>query len=161
MIKQRFCIIFCKNEELNQMESVTECMHSSSMVIEPRLLMSLWFQIQHYPFWANWVFACNTETLESLYSSTLLILTYTSKSKIQVVHEHKFKDPLAHVRLAQKRQCWTWNQKLIRGLGSIPTRCKCLNFYNCNLHNIARCDRIGFMTKNPNVNVLNLGLFQA
>ena len=39
------------------------------------------------PFWTNWVFACNTETLGSLYSHVLLIPTKSSKSKNQVLHE--------------------------------------------------------------------------
>ena len=34
--------------------------------IEPRSLINLWLQVQYSPFWANWVFACNTETLGSL-----------------------------------------------------------------------------------------------
>ena len=66
--------------------------------IEPGSLINLWFQ--HYPFWANWAFACKTEALGSLYSHGLLIITYTSKSKNQMVHEQKFK--VAHARLAQK-----------------------------------------------------------
>ena len=38
----------------------------------------------------------------------------------------------------------------MRGLGSIPTRGNIFSkFYNPNLHNIARSDRIGFQTKNP------------
>ena len=37
--------------------------------------------------------ACKAETLGFLYSHALLIPTYTSKSKNQVVHEQKFKDP--------------------------------------------------------------------
>ena len=40
-------------------------------------------------------FACKTETLGSLYSHALLILTRSSKSKHQVVHEQKFKDLLS------------------------------------------------------------------
>ena len=36
-------------------------------------------------------FACKTETLRSLYSHALLILTKSSKFKHQVVHEQKFK----------------------------------------------------------------------
>ena len=39
----------------------------------------------------------------------------------------------AHARLVQKGECWTWNQRLIRGLGSIPTRGN--KFYNPNLQN--------------------------
>ena len=56
---------------------------------------NLWFQVQHYPFWTKLAFACKTETLGSLYSHALLILTKSSKSKNQVVHEQKFKDRLS------------------------------------------------------------------
>ena len=44
---------------------------------------SLWFQVQHSPFYTNLVFACETETLGSLYSYALLIPTKSSKSKIK------------------------------------------------------------------------------
>ena len=50
--------------------------------IEPRPLITL-------------AFACKTETLGSLYSHVLLILTKSSKSKNQVMHEQKFKDLLS------------------------------------------------------------------
>ena len=40
----------------------------------------------------NWAFACNTETLGSLYSHALIIPTKSTKSKYQVVHKQKFKD---------------------------------------------------------------------
>ena len=63
--------------------------------IEPKPLFNLWFQVQHYPFWATWKFIFKSETLGSLYSHALLILTYTSESKNQEVHEQKFKDPLS------------------------------------------------------------------
>ena len=49
-------------------------------------------QVQHAPFYTNLTFACNTQTLGSLYSQALLILTWSSKSKSQVVHEQMFKD---------------------------------------------------------------------
>ena len=39
--------------------------------------------------------------------------------------------------------------KVIQRLGSILTRDNI--FYDPNLHNIARSDRVGFKTKNPNV----------
>ena len=42
---------------------------------------NLWFQVQHSPFWSKLTFACKTETLGSLYSHALLILTESSKSK--------------------------------------------------------------------------------
>ena len=56
---------------------------------------SLWFQVQHYPFYTNLTFTCKTETLGSLYSHALLILLKSSKSKYQVVREQKFKDLLS------------------------------------------------------------------
>ena len=57
--------------------------------------LDLWFQVQHAPLYTNLAFACKTETLSSLYSHALLILTKSSKSKHQVVHEQKFKDLLS------------------------------------------------------------------
>ena len=42
----------------------------------------------------SWAFACKTETLGSLYSHALLIPTKSYKSKNQMEHEEKFKDPL-------------------------------------------------------------------
>ena len=43
--------------------------------------------------WAKQAFAYKFKTLGSLYSHALLISTKSSKSKNQVVHEQKFKDP--------------------------------------------------------------------
>ena len=57
----------------------------------PRPLMDFWFQVQHSPFWTKLTFDCKTETSVSLYSYALLILSESSKSKNQVVHEPKFK----------------------------------------------------------------------
>ena len=54
-----------------------------------------WFQVQHSPLWANWAFACKTETLGSLYSHTLLIPTKSFKYKNQVIHKQKFNDSLS------------------------------------------------------------------
>ena len=73
---------------------------------------SLWFQVQHYPFYTNWTFACKTETLGSLYSYALFILTESPKSKNQVVHEQKFKDLLSSTcQVSVERRVWTWNQR--------------------------------------------------
>ena len=80
--------------------------------IESKPLINLWLQVQHSPLWANWAFTRTTETLGSLYSHALLNPTKSSKSKNQVMQIQKFK---AHARSAQKGECWTWNQKLIRG----------------------------------------------
>ena len=60
--------------------------------IEP---LDLWFQVQHAPFYTTLVLASKTETFSSLYSHALLILTKSSKSKHQVVHEQKFKGLLS------------------------------------------------------------------
>ena len=60
--------------------------------IEP---LDLRFQVQHAPLYTNLAFAYKTETLSSLYSHALLILTKSSKSRHQVVHEQKFKDLLS------------------------------------------------------------------
>ena len=57
--------------------------------IETGPLMNLWFQVHHSPFWTNLGSACKTETLGSLCSYALLILTKSSKSKNQVLHEQK------------------------------------------------------------------------
>ena len=47
--------------------------------IELGPLINLWIQVQHYPFWTNWVFAYKTETLGSLYSHALLIIAKSSQ----------------------------------------------------------------------------------
>ena len=68
-------------------------LHNATLVsFEP---LDLWFQVQHAPLYTNLAFACKTETLSSLYSHALLILTESSKSKNQVVHEQEFKDLLS------------------------------------------------------------------
>ena len=46
------------------------------------------------PFWANLAFARKTQTLGFLNSHALLILTESSKSKNQVVHEETFENTL-------------------------------------------------------------------
>ena len=69
-----------------------------------------------------WAFACKTETLGSLCSDALLIPTNQSQSQNQVMHEQNFKDPLSSTcPLCSERRVLTWNQRFIRGLGSIPT----------------------------------------
>ena len=60
--------------------------------VEP---LDVWSQVQHAPLYTNLAFACKTETLSSLYSHALLILTKSPKFKHQVVHEQKFKDLLS------------------------------------------------------------------
>ena len=95
---------------------------------------------------ANWAFACKTETLGSLYSHALLILTYT-KSKNQVVHEQKFKDPLSSTcQISPERRVLHLESEVLFPLGVTFFS----KSYNPNLHSIARSDRIGFKTKTPN-----------
>ena len=75
--------------------------------IEPRALR---FQVQHAPSWATEAIACKAKTLSSLYSHALLILTESSKSKNEVVHEQKFKDlPSSKCPVRVAGACWTWN----------------------------------------------------
>ena len=69
--------LFHENKKI-QLQNVT------LVSIEP---LDLWFQVQHAPLYTNLAFACKTETLSSLYSHAQLIVTKSSKSKHQVVHE--------------------------------------------------------------------------
>ena len=79
--------LFRENKKI-QLQNVT------LVSIEP---LDLWSQVQRAPLYTNLAFACKTETLSSLYSHALLILTRSksSKSEHQVVHEQKFKDLLS------------------------------------------------------------------
>ena len=56
---------------------------NSKMLVTPMSIepLDLWFQVQHSPSWTNLAFAFKTETLDSLRSHILLILTKSSKSK--------------------------------------------------------------------------------
>ena len=58
----------------------------------------------------NWAIACKAKPLGSLYSHALLIISKSSKSKNQVVHEQKFKD-LSNSKCPVRvgGACWTWN----------------------------------------------------
>ena len=61
-----------------------------------------------------------------------------------------------HKTIHPERIVLDLKSEAMRGPGSIPTRGKKIsNFYNLNLHNIERSDRIGFKTKNPNDNITN------
>ena len=78
---------------------------------------NLWFQIQHYHFWANWAFACKTESLGSLYSHALLILTYQKSS-----------GAWTEVERSPKKHMPDLSRKESVGLGircSMPTRVIC------------------------------------
>ena len=67
-------------------------------------------------------FACETETLGSLYSHALLIPTKSSKSKYQVVDEQKFKDLLSSTCLtSSERKMLDLESEVMRDLGSFPT----------------------------------------
>ena len=67
-------------------------------------------------------FACKAEILGSLYSHALLILTQSSKSKNQLVHEQKFKDLLSSTcQVSVERRVLDLESEVIRGPGSIPT----------------------------------------
>ena len=66
-------------------------------------------------------FASKTETVDSLYNHALFILTKSSKSKNQVMHEHKFKDLLRSTCLtSSERRVLDLESEIMRGLGFIP-----------------------------------------
>ena len=67
-------------------------------------------------------FACKNETLDSLYNHARLILTKSSKSKIQVVYEQRFKDHLSSTRQVgvEKRELELESEGM-KCLGSILT----------------------------------------
>ena len=50
-----------------------------SVEIRTQASHNLWFQVQHYPFWAKLAFACKTETSGSLYSHALLNIAKSSQ----------------------------------------------------------------------------------
>ena len=77
-----FSSLLCENQK----NPVTKCYPRRNRA------QALRFQVQHAPWWATEAIACKAKTLRSLYSHALLILTESSKSKNQVVHEQKFKD---------------------------------------------------------------------
>ena len=88
----------------------------------PLFLLHLWFKVQHSPFWAN--LACATwGSLNVCYCTTwFLDLDYlVGINRAWLYKERKSSILQANAKLAKKRECWTWNQRLIRGLGSIPT----------------------------------------
>ena len=80
------------SEALFRENKKIQLQNATLVSIEP---LDLWFQVQHAPLYTNLAFACKTKTLSSLYSHALLILTKSSKSKHQVVHEQKFKNLLS------------------------------------------------------------------
>ena len=78
-----------------------------------------------------------------------------------------YKDPKvsvlqANAQLVQRGYCWTWNQRLIRGLGSVPARGNIFyKFCNHNLHNIAGSDKIRLKTENPVAYSVTVATFQT
>ena len=100
-----------------QNNSVTKCCPSEYWTTGP-LIQS----VQHAPLYTNLAFACKTETLNSLYSHALFILTKSSKAKHQVVHEQKFKGlPSSTCQVSVVRIVLDLESEVMRGLGSIPT----------------------------------------
>ena len=77
----------------------------------------------HYPFWTNLTFFfVRLKILDFLHSHALLILTKSSKSKNQVVHEQKFKNLLSSTYLTNSEKIvFDLESEVMRGLGFIPT----------------------------------------
>ena len=84
----------------------------------------------------------------SLWDSYIVMLY---SSKIQVVHEQKFKDPLSSTcQISPERRVLDLKSEVNQRSRSIPTSGNIFpKFYNPNLHNIARFYRIGFKMKKP------------
>ena len=87
-----------------------------------------------YPQWVlnPWTTDCKSNTLFSrliwyvLFRRSLNFCSCTTLLRINKAWLHK--EPKisvlqANAKLVQKGECWTWNQRLIRGPGSIPTGC--------------------------------------
>ena len=68
--------VFSKMHKNGNNAKKNQLQNSTLVSIEP---LDLWFQVQHAPLYTNLAFACKTETLSSLYSHALLILTKSSK----------------------------------------------------------------------------------
>ena len=100
-------------------------------------------------FWTNLAFTCKTGTLGPLYSHALLILTKSSKSKNQVVHEQKFKDLLSRTCLTRSgRRVLDLETEVMRGLGSMPTGGNILSFeFFCFFYSKASDANIGIIAK--------------
>ena len=107
------------SEALFHENKIIQLQNAALVSIEP---LDLWFKVQHAPLYTNLTFACKTETLNSLYSHALLILTKSSKAKHQVVHEQKFKDlPSSTCQVSVVRIVLDLESEVMRGLCSIPT----------------------------------------
>ena len=114
-----FCLYCVKTKEKN---TVTKCYPSG---IEPGPLIASDSK-------SNTLLStltCKTETLDSLYSHALLILTKSSKSKHQVVHEQNFKDLLSSTcQVSVERIVLDLESEAMRDLGSIPAGGNILSF---------------------------------
>ena len=81
---------------------VTKC--CPPMSNEPRPLISLWFQVQHFcKSGQTWHLLIKLR-LQALYSHALLILTKSHKSKNQVAHEQKCKDLSSTCHISPERR---------------------------------------------------------
>ena len=90
--------------------------------ITPSGNRTLSFQVQHSPFWTKLTFACKIQTLGSLYSHVLLILTESPNSKNQVVHKQKFKDLFSSTcQVSPERRVLDLESEVMGDLGSILT----------------------------------------
>ena len=104
-------------------------------------------KIRNSPFWTKLTFACKTETLGTLYSHALLILTESSKSKNQVMHEQKFKDLLSSThQVSPERIVLDLESVVMRCWGSIPTRGNILSLAFLFSHSKPSDANIGIIT---------------
>ena len=91
-------------------------------------------------------FASKTETLVSLYSHALLILTESSESKYQVVHEQKFKELLSSTcQVSPERRVLDLEPEVMIGPGSILTGGNIFYWIILFSHSKASDDNIGII----------------
>ena len=90
--------------------------------IEPGPLINLWFQVQHSPFWTNLSFA-TWKIFKLLLMHHLIsgLGYFVGINRAWLYKEPKVSVLQANDKLVKKGECLTWNQRLIRGLVSIPT----------------------------------------
>ena len=77
--------------------------------------MNLW----HYPFWAK--LACVTYGMFKPLLMHHLILDLVGINRAWLYKEPLVSVLQANAQLVQQGGCWTWNQKFMRGPGSILT----------------------------------------
>ena len=90
--------------------------------IELGPFMNLWFQVQHFLFWAKWHLLLRESLNFCLCNTWFLALDHlVGINRAWLYKTPKVSILQANTQLVQKGECWTWNQRFMRVPGSIPT----------------------------------------